>query len=150
MAQRVKELEAKPDNLNLVLRSHLMEVEPTPKSYPLTFTYAHGAYAHMRNFKQTNKTFPARSGRVKKAHGKAGGQGAVKLEPGQAQITVAFFCFRSIASSRPHGHTVVCQAEEGAVPRNRTEWDRRRAGDKCQQIQQTQGFYLRSSMCSRS
>lgn len=45
MAQRVKELEAKPDNLNLVPRSHMMEVEPTPESYPLTFTYAHGADA---------------------------------------------------------------------------------------------------------
>lgn len=73
----------------------------------------------------------------------------MKLRLGQAQITVAFFCFRSVASSRPHGHTV-CQAEEGAVPKTRTEWDRRRAGDKCQQIQQTQAFYLRSSMCSRS
>lgn len=55
----------------------------------------------------------------------------MKLGLCQAQITVAFFCFRSVASSRPHGHTIVCQAEEGAVPRNRTEWDRRRAGDKC-------------------
>lgn len=74
----------------------------------------------------------------------------MKLGLGQAQITVAFFCFRSVASSRPHGHTIVCQAEEGAVPRNRTEWDRRRAGDECQQIQQTQGFYLRSWTSSRS
>lgn len=35
---------------------------------------------------------------------------------------MAFFRFRSMATARPHGHPVDCQAEESAVTKNRTEW----------------------------
>lgn len=119
MAQWVKELSSKPNSLNLIPRSHTMRVEPPPQRCLLTFTCTLDTHVTSNKTKQTNPP----SWRVE------------GCEAG------------SVASPRPHGHPITFQAEESAVPKNRTEWVRRRAGDQCQQSQQTWGVV---TSCPRS